>query len=617
MKRNFDLIKKLAMLCLLLAAVTPMFGQVTVEMKKEGGVFSLPGKVNGLQLEFIFDTGASDVYLSLTEFIFMLKNGYLTEDDIKGESYSMVASGETVRNTDVLLREIEIAGIKVYNVTASVSENLGAPLLLGQSAIQKLGPIQLEGNKLIISNGKDFPSEQKAQEYLLRGAQQVEATNYEAAIAILQRGLDISKDLNIRSGLYCNMVHAYVSLGDRKTAIEYCHKGLEENPLNQELGYNLGVYLYETGEYEQAGRAFQLHIQRFADKSSADKSMIAAAYAYLGDIQKRGGKFVEAEGNYTKSIAIAPYSQPYLGLGDIYFEQRKYAQAAENYEKGIAYEPHRPSNIIRYNQLGLSYLYSKQHDKAQKAFKDCIKAFMNVVEFWVEAMDSARASGDKEAQMRYADMMIANTDSELWLARMTTDAKEVYDYYSSLFNNPLFNPANFAPNDYIRFSIACSNLGDKENAEKILRKANSLFPEDVNILFRLSFCYDDADPERISLLKKILTYEHQVKPRWFDYGTVYNNIAWGYCCQKQYKEGLPYAEKAVALNPEHGYSWETLGELYFYCGKYNECIKAMTDCMTCEGYEKCKEAFIFRGRAYLKLGQKRKGQADLDAAANL
>jgi predicted aspartyl protease len=43
------------------------FSQTVIQMKREGGVSIIPCKVNGLQLSFIFDTGASDVSISLTE----------------------------------------------------------------------------------------------------------------------------------------------------------------------------------------------------------------------------------------------------------------------------------------------------------------------------------------------------------------------------------------------------------------------------------------------------------------------------------------------------------------------------------------------------------------------
>lgn len=147
---------------LLFANALSASGQIVVEMTPMGNVYSLPGKVNGLELNFIFDTGASDVSLSMAEAIFMVKNGYLVEDDFIGVSYSQIANGDIVENMDVVLREVEIAGIKLHNVTASISNTLEAPLLLGQSAIQKLGPIQLDGNKLIIQNGKNFKSDEHA-----------------------------------------------------------------------------------------------------------------------------------------------------------------------------------------------------------------------------------------------------------------------------------------------------------------------------------------------------------------------------------------------------------------------------------------------------------------------
>jgi predicted aspartyl protease len=75
----------------------------------------MPCLVNGLKLNFIFDTGASDVSISLTEASFMLKNGYLKESDIKGTEYYSFANGDIAEGTTILLREVDIKGIKLYN----------------------------------------------------------------------------------------------------------------------------------------------------------------------------------------------------------------------------------------------------------------------------------------------------------------------------------------------------------------------------------------------------------------------------------------------------------------------------------------------------------------------
>lgn len=125
-------------------------------MKRQGGVSIIPCKVNGLDLELIFDTGASDVSLSLREAASMLDNGKLTKSDIIGTSNYQNANGDITEGIVINIKEIEIAGLKMTNIKASVVKNLDAPLLLGQTAISKLGKIQLDlnNNTLTILNGK-------------------------------------------------------------------------------------------------------------------------------------------------------------------------------------------------------------------------------------------------------------------------------------------------------------------------------------------------------------------------------------------------------------------------------------------------------------------------------
>jgi clan AA aspartic protease (TIGR02281 family) len=120
--------------------------QVTIQMRKEGGVFTVPCTVNGLKLRFIFDTGASNVSISMTEALFMLKNDYLNTDDIVGKEYYSDATGYISEGTKIILKKIEFNGIVLNNVEASVVHNLEAPLLLGQSAMSQIGTFQFDPN---------------------------------------------------------------------------------------------------------------------------------------------------------------------------------------------------------------------------------------------------------------------------------------------------------------------------------------------------------------------------------------------------------------------------------------------------------------------------------------
>jgi uncharacterized protein (TIGR02145 family) len=149
--------KNIFLLLLVLVTQLNTGAQTVIKMKRLGGVSVISCKVNGLKLDFIFDTGASDVSISLTEVLFMLKNGYLNKDDIIGINEYYNADGDLSEGLVVNLKEIEIEGKKLYNVKASIVKNIKAPLLLGQSAIGKLGKIQLdlEKNTLTILSSKN------------------------------------------------------------------------------------------------------------------------------------------------------------------------------------------------------------------------------------------------------------------------------------------------------------------------------------------------------------------------------------------------------------------------------------------------------------------------------
>lgn len=132
--------------------------RIGIKMEKSGGVFTIPCYVNGVKMNFIFDTGASNVCISLTEALFLSKNGYLDDDDIIGAGYTQVADGSIVENMEINLHSIEIGGVMVTDVRAIVTKSINAPLLLGQSAIQKLGRIEMEGDSIFIfKRGVNLP----------------------------------------------------------------------------------------------------------------------------------------------------------------------------------------------------------------------------------------------------------------------------------------------------------------------------------------------------------------------------------------------------------------------------------------------------------------------------
>ena len=115
-----------------------------VPFSKEDGVCKVKCHINGLPLHFVFDTGASDVTLSMVEATFMVKNGYITDKDVVGSQRYMDANGNVSVGTVINLKEVEFGGFKLNNVKASVVRNQKAPLLLGQSVLGRLGKIEID-----------------------------------------------------------------------------------------------------------------------------------------------------------------------------------------------------------------------------------------------------------------------------------------------------------------------------------------------------------------------------------------------------------------------------------------------------------------------------------------
>lgn len=280
--------------------VSNTYSQIKIEMKNERGVFTTPCIVNGLKLRFIFDTGASNVSISLSEAIFMLKNGYLNEDDLHGSSYSQIANGNIVDNTTVNIREMEIGGIKLYNINAIIIHELNAPLLLGQSAIQKLGKIQIDDNHLIImsydaQSNDDACSE--ARTLVSQASEHFSKNLYALSADIGQKAYDMCPDVFDCSQFYM-MGISYSMNNSYLSAIKYLEKAADCETDSAKLSgiyYFLSINYKQTKDYENAKLCCQKAIS-FANENEDNSSN----YFVLGDISLNQKDYLQAIDYYKK-----------------------------------------------------------------------------------------------------------------------------------------------------------------------------------------------------------------------------------------------------------------------------------------------------------------------------
>ena len=122
-----------------------------IPFHEEGGVKLVPVQINGLKLEMIFDTGCSSNLISMAEANYLYSKGLLSRGDILGSVHSQVADGRITKNMVVNLKEVILGEQLIFHdVQASVSENMQAPLLLGNEVLNRVASYTIDNEQQVI-----------------------------------------------------------------------------------------------------------------------------------------------------------------------------------------------------------------------------------------------------------------------------------------------------------------------------------------------------------------------------------------------------------------------------------------------------------------------------------
>ena len=195
------------------------YGQKVIQLTKQNGVYTIPCSINGVKRSLVFDTGASTVTISMQLADLLYSSGKLKDADFKGFGRSQTASGHIVNNMAVVLRDVEIGGLHLKNVDAVIIEGQNVPLLLGLSAIQKLGKVTLSGNRLIIDTS--ILTNPQLSGIRTQIESHIDKEEYSAAIALLKR---IESQEAIEEMDLFNLAQCYCYSKDYNKALMYCQQ---------------------------------------------------------------------------------------------------------------------------------------------------------------------------------------------------------------------------------------------------------------------------------------------------------------------------------------------------------------------------------------------------------
>lgn len=287
------MIKRVAFLLSIVLLSVNSIAQKVIQMENVNGVYRIACSVNGAKMKMIFDTGASTVSLSETMANFLYDNGYISKEDVLGTSKSRTADGSIHDNVVINLKDIEISGLHIKNVQAMVISSQNAPLLLGQSAIQKLGHISLNGNKLIINDYEGDYSEEEVIRIGDLAIEYYEEGNYNASINNWQKILDYT---NLNTYGYKVLIDCYFQTRQydmvEKYALEWERKCRDEE-LTKDTALIYSIYGTTLSNALNKNREALVYFEKLVEldvklglNSGFDLSGLAGAYYNLEQYDK-------------------------------------------------------------------------------------------------------------------------------------------------------------------------------------------------------------------------------------------------------------------------------------------------------------------------------------------
>lgn len=118
-------------------AEQPNSSSVEVRLERQGGILLVPVLINGrMLLDFIIDSGASDVSIPADVVSTLWRTGTLSDPDFTGSKTYVLADGSTIPSATFRIRSLRVGDRVLKNVSGSIAPLKGS-LLLGQSFLSR------------------------------------------------------------------------------------------------------------------------------------------------------------------------------------------------------------------------------------------------------------------------------------------------------------------------------------------------------------------------------------------------------------------------------------------------------------------------------------------------
>lgn len=212
-------------------------------------------------------------------------------------------------------------------------------------------------------------------------------TKYNSGYEYYEEAISIYKELNLYSKVYLcykNLSIYYTKNGDYNRAIYFRKQCIEtkketgDKNIENDLFY-VGWYYYRMGAFDKCISYYNEAL--LISKRNNNYKTVQDCLTAIGNLYSHQGNYPLAleylnealnsakESNETKNISDALVS-----LGNVYIRLQNYDKAIVLYKKALVEENHDNYGTIAHN-LGESYKFKKEYNKAFKFFKDALEVY--------------------------------------------------------------------------------------------------------------------------------------------------------------------------------------------------------------------------------------------------
>lgn len=208
--------------------------QTVIRLNPESeGKYTMDASVNGVGVKTYFSEASWFASMSTTTYLFLYENGYIDPVDVKGMTVVKMPDGSTVKAASFVIKNLKIGNnVIVRDLPAFVINKQNVPLLVGNSAFDCFGDVEVKDDNLYIYDGiereetviRTSPSMSVRDSLMLAAQAHIDAQEYDAATACFE-SLQKIEPLNMYSE------YQYIMLLNmqrrNEEVISHCEKWLE------------------------------------------------------------------------------------------------------------------------------------------------------------------------------------------------------------------------------------------------------------------------------------------------------------------------------------------------------------------------------------------------------